>query len=34
MVPGGGHLVVLDEPESIVGPLEEFLDADAAELGA
>ena len=32
MVPGGGHLFVLDEPENIVGPLEEFLDADDAEL--
>jgi poly(3-hydroxyalkanoate) depolymerase len=28
IVPGGGHLFVLDEPESIVGPLEAFLDAE------
>ena len=34
MVPGSGHLFVLDESENIVGPLEEFLDADDAELGA
>jgi pimeloyl-ACP methyl ester carboxylesterase len=34
MVPGGGHLFILDKPENIVGPLEDFLDADEAELGA
>ena len=28
VVKGGGHLILLDEPENVVGAIETFLDED------